>query len=152
MVAALSLTVATASADPTPAPTGTVSGSIKVTGPYHVSAAQRRCVLISRVGVLQVHFGSTGLEFTIPPHRDFHNLNLARSHAVTAMFLSGHKEWVAGIVGRKTYGPGSMTVSDNGLSGHLTATMHPVSLSANKVLTSVKPIHVVAHWTNCTME
>ncbi len=83
--------------------------------------------------------------------RDYHNLNLAQSHSINATLISsarGHKgDWVAGAVGHRTYGPGSLTVSNNELSGYLTATMHPQSRSG-KVLTSAKPIHVVAHW-NC---
>jgi hypothetical protein len=147
VLAALSLTAVAAAAGPV------ASGSIKVTGPWHFSAALSptgKCILIARPGVLQVGFGkSTVIEIAFLK-RAYHNLNLAKSHLAVTLISSAPRhrgDWVAGLIGRRTYGPGRLTVSNNELSGHLTATMHPQSRSG-KVLTSAKPIHVVAHW-NC---
>ena len=145
VLAALLLTAASAAAEPV------ANGRIKVTGAYHVTAALSptgQCVLYLRPGVLRVEFGkSTGLEFTFSPLRDYQNLNLADSRSVTAIFVSHRGEWVAGAIGHRSYGPGRVTLSNNELSGHLTATMHLVA-GSGKVLTSAKSIHVVAHW-NC---
>lgn len=151
VLAALSLTAATAAAQPV------ASGSIKVTGALHLSAAlspTHKCAVEARGGVLQVGFGkSTTLEFafTSVRAREYRNLNLAKSHGISVILFSpapGHRgDWVAGAFGNGAYGPGTLTVSKNRLSGHLTATMHPQSRSG-EVLTSAKPTHVVAHW-NC---
>lgn len=83
--------------------------------------------------------------------REYRNVNLVKSHAISVILIStalGHRgDWIAGAIGNRAYGPGSLTVSKNRLSGHLSATLHPQARSG-KVLTSAKPIHVVAHW-NC---
>jgi hypothetical protein len=148
VLAAFSLTAVTAAAQPV------ATGSIKVTGAWHFSGALSpgdKCLLYARPGVLQVAFGkSTAIEIQVLK-REYHNLNLAHSHSINAIvfsFAPRHRgDWVAGAIGQRSYGPGSLTVSNNELSGHLTATMHPQSRSG-KVLTSAKPIQVVAHW-NC---